>query len=172
MRKITVLGLALAGCEEATPCEATKLVDKPELVIGLGEEAFEREVQDGEHLAPEYGEQGGQHLWLAVRTHGFAPGEPGGLFQDDQDVPVFVAELEGVDSGEIYASQSWGFFAMDGDTGEAEIAFGTFVVSGMSGEAYQQDLILRVTGTDVCGNELVGERIITIEGGGYSTYGY
>jgi hypothetical protein len=167
MRKIAFLWVGLAGCEDLTPCEAAKLVESPELVIGLGEEQFEREVQDGDSLSLDYGEQGGQHLWLAVRTHGLAPGEKGGLFQDDKDVPVFVAELLGADDGEVYASQSWGYDAMEGDTGEADLALGTFVVSGLPGD---QDLLLRVTGTDACGNVLVGERLVSIEGGSTTYY--
>lgn len=157
MRWMALGAVAAIGCEPATVCEQAADVDAPALVVGWGEDGFERAIADGEELSPVYGAQGGQHLWLAVETRGFAPGDGRTLLLPDARVPVFDAALIGVDDGETWAQQSWSYRAMDGDAERAELALGEFVVSGVSSEARAQPLLLQVTGADHCGDVLVGE---------------
>jgi hypothetical protein len=160
----------LTGCEDLGPCELAATVDEPGLVIGLGEEAFREEIASGRALTPSYGQQGGQHLWLAVRTFGFAPGEKRGLLSS-VDVPTFLAALVGVDDGVTWVEQGWNHDVMEGDPTRAELALGEFVVSGMPAEGLARPLLLRVRGTDACGTELADEVEITLEMEGYgSTY--
>lgn len=161
--------LILVGCDELTPCELAATVDAPALEIGLGEDGYEVPIADGDALIPDWGGQGGRHLFLAVRTSGFDPGNKNGVLKDS-DIPIFRAELVG-DDGITYVDQDWAFEAMEGDATGAELALGTFVVSEMSAEGLSQLLLLRVAGTDACGTELASEVQITLEMEGYgSTY--
>ncbi|MEQ1569849.1 MAG: hypothetical protein ABMA64_29710 [Myxococcota bacterium] len=156
--------LVWGGCDELTDCEQAARVDEPELVVGWGEDTFERALEEGESVQVVSGSQGGQHVWLAVSTRGLAPGNRGPLLFSDKEVPTFLAEAIGADDGVVYASQGWNYFAMDGEPDQATLALGSFVVSDLDRAAYDQELVLRVTGSDVCGNEVVGEVAITLEG--------
>lgn len=157
---VAVLSL---GCPELTPCEEADRVDEPSLEIGLGEEQFDGPIADGDVLTPSFGGQGGQHLWLAVRTSGLVPGQGRGLLLKDKDVPTFHAELIGADDDVVYADQWWEFLAMEGEPADAEIALGEFVVTSLPAVAVAQPLILRVSGADVCDHEVTSEVVITLD---------
>lgn len=149
------------GCDELTDCEQAALVEAPALEIGLGEEAFVAPLADGDEVSVSYGSQGGQHLWLAIHTAGFAPGVHHGLFRADESVPAFFATLLDADGSEV-ARQSWQFAAMEGTPEDAEIALGEFVLTGVVGG--RGPYRLGVTAQDACGNELASEVEIEISG--------
>lgn len=167
----------LTACEEAAQqaqCDRASEVARGGLDVGLGEERFEQAIEDGMAVRPAFGSQGGQHLWLAVRTRGFAPGGAS-LLGDDRDVPVFTAELLDDETGELVTIQEYSWDAMRGDEVEAELALGEFFLpygGGYYGDYYLEygapasedaTYVLRVTGEDVCGNVYVDEHPITLE---------
>lgn len=164
------LWLAWVGCDGLTPCEEAALVDAPTLEIGMGEDGFAGPLADGDTVSVDYGSQGGQHLWLAVHTTGFAPGEKRGLLRPDALVPAFFATLYAADGTEL-ATQAWQYEAMEGTASDASIALGEFVVTGVT--SGQGPYLLAVEGEDACGNTLAGDVSIEIEGlWDFSTYSY
>lgn len=149
------------GCDGLTPCEEADLIDEPVLEIGLGEETFVEPLADGDTVQVAYGSQGGQHLWLAVHTAGFAPGVRRGLLRADADVPAFFATMYGADGTEL-ANQAWQYEAMEGSASDASLALGTFVVTGVPPE--QGPYLIEVRGEDSCGNVLSAEVSIELDG--------
>ena len=164
----------LSACQPEDPCAVAATVDAPELVLGTGAEAFERPIEDGDTLRPSYGAQGGQHLYLAVRTSGFHPGDATLLGEDDA-VPMFVVELADAATGDILTVQRFDYAPMEGDAVEAELALGefflpfyggtsTYDVSTPSGEPPgERELILRATAEDACGTVLTAERTFLLD---------
>ena len=152
-----ILGV-LAGCEVMEPCEEAATIDEPLLTIGVGEQRFDRAVEEGEALPLESGSQGGRHVFLAVRTSGFAPGRRNFL-STDEDIPTFhVVWTDTADT--MYGEQWIAERAMEGDPIEAELALGRVFVPDVwggtddDGYAPPADLVLAVEGEDACGTVL------------------
>lgn len=70
---VLLLAPVLTGCVEKDPVWDLPCEDRParEVLPGTGEEEF-RSLDDNP-LFVEYGDQGGTHIWFAVRLHGFGP---------------------------------------------------------------------------------------------------
>jgi hypothetical protein len=165
MRWVTMLGV-LSGCEVMEPCEEAATIDEPVLTIGVGEKVFERAVAEGDALPVESGSQGGQHVFLAVRTSGFAPGRRQFL-STDEDIPTFhVVWTDSV--GTLYGEQWIAERAMEGDPVEAELALGRVFVPDVWGAGYDygyappSDLRLLVEGEDACGTALSSEVAVSL----------
>lgn len=156
------LGLALVGCVEEDPCVVAAEV-APTLAVGIGDpEGFGTPLTGDEVATPDWGMQGGRHLYLSVRTTGFSPGDARALGQDQQ-VPVFEAVLTDTATGEVLAEQWWGWDAMTGDPTAAELALGEFFLPDRDGVEGGEPVTLEVTATDACGTRLVEEVGLTLE---------
>ena len=156
----------LAACEEESLCERAAAVDDAGLVFGIGREEFEAPIGDGETLQQSYGSQGGTHLYLAVRSRGFGPGNRRAL-AEDEDMPVFTVRLVDLDSGE-QTEQWFSYEAMHGDEVEAELALGEFFLpfGGYATEDEEEtasSYLLSLTGEDVCGTVYVDEQVVSIQ---------
>jgi hypothetical protein len=162
---MVILGV-LAGCEVMEPCEEAATVDEPLLAIGIGEKVFERAVEEGDALPLESGSQGGRHVFLAVRTSGFAPGRRMFL-STDEDIPTFhVVWTDSV--GTMYGEQWIAERAMEGDPIEAELALGRVFVPDVWGSGYDygytppSDVVLAVDAEDACGTALSSEVAVSL----------
>jgi hypothetical protein len=169
-----VLFTALVACDPLEPCERTALVDNPGLELGIGDpDGFSGPVTEGQEVLPSFGSQGGQHLYLSVRSHGLWPGDRNVLGEDDE-VPLFHAELTDGVTGEVVALQDWQFRAMNGDEFEADLALEEFFLPGPiaydttsyesdpSVDTPPQEVLLKVTAVDDCGTKLEPEVGFTI----------
>jgi hypothetical protein len=161
------LGLVV-GCDEVEPSDVAAGVDEPLLTIGVGEHGFERAIGEGDALPLVSGSQGGQHVFLAVRTAGFVPGRRMFL-STDEDIPTF--HVVWTDSaGTLYGEQWIADRAMEGDPVEAELALGRVFVPEFwgtgDGDTYgyapPADLVLRVEAEDACGNLLESDVAILL----------
>ena len=149
----------LAACEpeeELDVCARASLVDAPGVTLGLGEDAFEERIADGMRVTPVYGSQGGQMLYLAVRTAGFDPGERH-TFGQDERIPTFTVALSSIATGEVLTTQEFSFESMDGDETAAELPLGLFYLPYFADGALDDGLLLRTTAEDACGTVLVDE---------------
>ncbi len=163
---------SMMACERVDPCAATALVDEPRLELGLGDpEGFGRPAEDGVVVVPDWGAQGGRHVWLSVRTAGLWPGDRRSLGEDD-DVPEFVATLVDDATGELLTEQSWAWEAMDGDEVEATLALGELFLPSNYASYYSttpttpsepQAVRLEVAATDVCGTELTADLAFALD---------
>ncbi|MCB9683628.1 MAG: hypothetical protein H6735_01145 [Alphaproteobacteria bacterium] len=143
------LVVVAAGCdpEAQDACaQASKLSARLEL--GNGIEDFGRPIADGDLVQVAYGMQGGQHVWMSVRTVGLVPGRHRTL-GNDQDVPVFEVRLLDEDGGTV-ETQTFDFFAMAGTVEEATLALGTFFVP-YEDEGTVRSWTLEGEAVDVCG---------------------
>lgn len=144
--------VVLAGCdpEAQDACElASELPARLEL--GTGIEDFDHPIADGDLVQVAYGLQGGQHVWMSVRTTGLLPGQHRSL-GDDRDVPVFDLRLIDED-GELVGEQTFDFYAMDGSAEEATLALGTFFVP-YEDEGTVREWTLAGDALDVCGTRV------------------
>jgi hypothetical protein len=165
------LSSLLAACTPVEPCAETALVDDPILEVGLEDpEGFPGPVQDGARVVPEWGSQGGRHVYLSLHTTGFWPGEDSEL-GEDLEVPTFEAVLTDDATGQVVTTQQWGWFAMDGDAVDATIALGELFLPepggygsyGTAPEATEpQAVTLTVTGTDRCATTLEAAAAFTL----------
>ncbi|MEN0061506.1 MAG: hypothetical protein AAGA48_05110 [Myxococcota bacterium] len=156
------IGLAgLVACTGGDPCEETAGIS-PSLVLGEGEDEFERELMEGDTMLAERGPQGGIHIWPAVQTTGFAPGTRGGPLQADRNPPIFTAAL--YDGDALLESVSTQL-AMQGDASLAELSLFRLPLSYAPEEVYYQAVPFRleVSGIDVCGTTVSAERNINIQ---------
>jgi hypothetical protein len=62
--------VAASACDPEDPCA---LADEASMEPGQGEDAFTA-LAEGDRLVREWGSQGGEHVWIALRTHGIDPG--------------------------------------------------------------------------------------------------
>ncbi len=169
MRRLLLALPALIACHPLTPCERVGLVEGSSLELDLGAaEAFERPTPAGAVEDAAWGAQGGRHVWLAVRTTGFWPGERH-AFGGDEQVPTFEATLTDAATGETLTTQQWGWTAMDGDELEATLALGELFLpepgsttGGSSGDPGPQDVVLEIAAEDDCGVALDAELPFTL----------
>ncbi len=169
------LALALAGCPEVD-C-ARQAESTPSLELGTGSSSFQP-ILDGDVLSAAWGAQGGNHVWLSMRTQGILNGypEPGlpGLGAGLRDAPTAEIALERPD-GLLLVEQSlspyldndeavgitavlqYEFSESWGDEGEAETD-----PTELLEETERMDLLLTAEVTDVCGVTVSDERIIRL----------
>ena len=84
----------LPGCEPS--CE--KLAEgEQSFELGTGEQDFES-ISEGQELTPVWGNQGGRHIWGAVRTEGLHRGPPAGFPDDGNERPELIIELRSGDT--------------------------------------------------------------------------
>lgn len=147
----------LSACDPSaeSSCEAAAAIDDPSLEISNSEESFEQPLQDGDLLQPVRGPQGGQHVYIAVRTHGFAPGRRQML--GDEEIPVFDLALIGIETRALFGEQQFAWEAMQGDEESAQLALGELYLSGYDEEETTEDVQLSARAIDICGNELKTE---------------
>lgn len=87
-RSLLIASLLAAGCSPKDPVWDMPCSERPtqEVEVGTGELEF-RPADSGLHI--EDGPQGGQHIWIALRLHGFGPGAAAhyGIYDaDDPDI--------------------------------------------------------------------------------------
>lgn len=109
--------IALLACEpEEDPCVAAAAFD-PSLTVSEGMGPF-RALSDGDALASESGPQGGEHVWVSLRTTGLDPGAYA-LVGDDRPGPKALVGLY----DDLGAEQGFGSIARvpwEGDAAQAE----------------------------------------------------
>lgn len=71
---IATVSLLLSVVACGDPCEEAASMT-PDFQIGTGEESFTA-LEAGGTLTPDYGPQGGRHVWMAVETQGINTGNP------------------------------------------------------------------------------------------------
>lgn len=160
--------IVAVACTGGDPCEGGTGIS-PTLELGEGAASFERALAETGSLTAEYGPQGGHHVWLAVRTTGFAPGFEGSALSRDRETPIFIAEL--YDDTSLLTMSSTQQNAMDGDITQAELALRRLVTSDLPYDDLDGTVPyrLRVVGTDVCGTTVEAEQSIVIS---FYDYGY
>ncbi|MBX2800652.1 MAG: hypothetical protein KTR31_23430 [Myxococcales bacterium] len=82
-----MIWLSLLGCPQELNCDA---LGPPSLELGQGAVQFAA-LSPGDPMEPEWGPQGGRHVWGALRTEGVFPGAFNLLAEDE--VPTILAEL-------------------------------------------------------------------------------
>lgn len=149
----------LAGCA-GDPCTDVGMVS-PSLVLGIGEQGFERALEDGDVVRAETGSQGGHHIWPAVRTTGLVPGTTRTALPARRNEPTFLAELL---DGDTLVSSRETRLAMQGDTTSAELSLYRLSTSHLEDDQLdgQTPVVLRVEGTDVCGTTVSAERTVGV----------
>ncbi len=157
--------LFLTGCPD-DPCTRADRAD-PDLAIGMGEKAFEA-LADGDEAVLTYGNQGGQHIWVALQASGVNPGEKG-VFAQDRDPVTITLALEGMTDGWDAGSYYSNWVAMAGSPEESEItglqlvvSLGYFDTYGEAPQPVDQEYLLTAEVADVCGNTVSAERIIRL----------
>lgn len=155
----SLIATSSVGCLRGDPC-ATPTSAQASLVLGVGEDGFERELGPGDVMYAEAGPQGGFHVWPAVRTTGFEPGQPGGPLQRDRDVPTFETTL--FDDG-FLVERVITEIAMTGTREQAELSLFRLPIGGYGTELYELVTYqLAVVGTDVCGVTVEAEQDVAI----------
>ncbi|MCA9494907.1 MAG: hypothetical protein KC621_33490 [Myxococcales bacterium] len=154
------LAVAVAACdpEVEDACQQASTLSA-RLELGTGIEDFERPIADGDLVQVAYGMQGGQHVWMGVRTTGLLPGQHRTL-GNDRDVPVFELQLLDED-GLVQGEQTFDFFAMSGTAEEATLALGTFFVP-FQDEGTKREWTLVGEGVDVCGTIVEDEHPVLL----------
>ena len=104
---LSAVGLLLTGCPTEDPnlpwpysCEDLAS-ETPSIEPGTGETSFV-EVEDGQLLSPEYGSQGGMHIWGSIRATWLHPAD------------VSHVLTVSTDEGYVASSRSQGEFARTG----------------------------------------------------------
>lgn len=157
-----LLLLLLTACEEATVCERAAEFD-PVLEPGVGEDAF-APLADGDVLTADFGNQGGQHVWLALRAEGVNPGVKN-LLGGDRDAPrvdVLLLDAEGAVWGEGHSQAT----AFVGNEAASELTGLQLFLDFYANDAdldLPEEFRLAVTLEDSCGTTLTVERRVGVE---------
>lgn len=151
--------LLLLACDPLTPCERAALVS-PSLEIGVGEEVFSP-LSEGDTLPLEYGSQGGQHVWIALRAHGLDPGNDAVVGRDRDPPQVLVSLLDGDGENRGEGTISWEAF--DGDEESSEITGVQLFFFPADEDGVDPAYVLTAMVQDVCGNVLGHEMTVAVE---------
>jgi hypothetical protein len=91
------MALSLAACGD--PCEKAATMT-PSFEVGLGEDAFT--LLDPETpMLPDFGPQGGRHVWMGVSTVGISPGTR------DDPTEVHISLTDPEDDTAFYGQGAW-----------------------------------------------------------------
>jgi len=160
------LGLATA-CEEQDSCTRALEVDT-HLEIGEGEQELTL-IENLDRVPVSQGSQGGNHIWIGVRTSGIAPGRRGTIGRAAEAGPDIVFDLldsTGARIGDGGVSET----PLVGDELEADLIGAELFVDSWEGdndggeESDEEALYtLRATLLDRCGTELIAERQVYLD---------
>jgi len=155
---VLILLSLLLGCPEPDLCADAAALE-PSIELGTGQEAF-IPLSDGDYLEPEFGPQGGSHIWGALRLQGFHPGDNALLVQNI--VPVTLRLFIETEAYLVADSFEQGR-PFEGSVESSE-HFGEFIfVQGWPNfDEPPREATYRVDVEDVCGNTGEAELTVTV----------
>ena len=179
--KHTILATSVLSALLTTGCYSTEAVctaaseSEPSAVIGTGTTTFEA-FETGDYLTPEWGPQGGQHVYGAVQVTGINPGSGKMVSKRSRGLdggfsgqkakghdPVNLEFTLTFPDNVIDPQNSQFLHFLEGDTTEA-ITYGhtvfidLFTVFEAYGEQDEIDVNLSTTVTDACGTVVTDNR--------------
>ncbi len=146
----------LMACDPASDdaCKAAA-AQGPELTLGTGETSFVS-LADGDRVGWDYGSQGGQHVWAALRVKGIVQGLSSSIAVEGNPLVSMKLKSDGERLGElgetphfftVYLDGTWEFV---GDRVVIEEGGDT----GLRTDLHEKQVTLSATLTDACGTKL------------------
>ncbi|HJN75013.1 MAG TPA: hypothetical protein QGF58_13885 [Myxococcota bacterium] len=160
-----LLAPLLVACGPKDPCEKAAEYE-PSIELGVGEDDFSP-VEDGDVLWAESGPQGGEHVWISLRSSGLEPGTWPQLLQGDPGPDIYLeyVDLAGTETlgtletyerpfrGDAESAQLMGERLLIWSWPEDDDGWGRTTSEG----------ILYLTAEDSCGNVVEDEWALGVE---------